>query len=593
MKKNQSGQIIVLAIVVAGLVLVNTLVIIAGSQVFSQNANYSVQADQAINLAEAGVDKAVASLNASGGSYSGETETFLGPGSFSVNVTTPDSKTKIIESTGYVPSKADAKTKRTVKVTASKGVGVAFNYGVQVGDGGLLMSQNSTVNGSVYANGNIEISNNARITGDAYVAGGTAPIPDQSGDCVSPNCTDFIFGKTVGGNNQLDVAQSFKPADDSVLNKVALKLKKFGSPSDLNVKLLRNDAGQPDKNRVIASGTLTSNLVTSQYGFIDVAFISPPVVSANTTYWIMIDTTADSGNYWAWSADSIQGYTQGSAKWSPNWQAGNAVWNTISADLGFQTYMGGETTYIQGQNGANIDGNAHANTLRDLTIGQGAYYQAASNITAGSSHPGEPDPAVKVMPISDANITAWQNEAADPTKGGGVYNGDISSCVSTLGPGKYVGNVTFSNNCVVTVKNPVWITGNLTLGNSNTLRLDASYGASSGVIIVDGIVNLANNNSLRGSGTDGSYLLALSTYDSTIDGVYAITVSNSGNQGAFYAGKGIVEIQNTNYLSEVTAWKLRLSNGVTINYESGLASSFFTSGPSGSYSLLKGTYQLK
>lgn len=48
---------------------------------------------------------------------------------------------------------------------------VSFHYGVQVGDGGLVMSNNSTVTGNIYSNGPIVGANNAAVTGDVWVAG--------------------------------------------------------------------------------------------------------------------------------------------------------------------------------------------------------------------------------------------------------------------------------------------------------------------------------------------------------------------------------------------------------------------------------------
>ena len=54
---------------------------------------------------------------------------------------------------------------------------VQFFYGVQVGDGGLEMKNNSVVNGNIYSNGNIIGSSGAKITGDAFVAGGINENP--------------------------------------------------------------------------------------------------------------------------------------------------------------------------------------------------------------------------------------------------------------------------------------------------------------------------------------------------------------------------------------------------------------------------------
>lgn len=589
-KKNQAGQVLVLAIVVVGLVLINTLIIIGGSQIFFQNAHYSLTSDQALNLAEAGVDKAITSLNKTGGNYVGETETMIGPGSFSVVVTSPNPNTKIIESTGYIPSKTNPKAKRTIKINASKGIGVSFNYGLQVGEGGLKMGNLSRINGSVYSNGSVEMSNGSMVTGDVYVAGGTAALADQESDCTSPSCSDYIFGKNVGGENRLDVAQSFMPSTKKSLNKVSLKLKKNGSPSDIVVRILGDTNNKPDRTKVKASGNLTANLVSDQYAFVDVTFSATPVLEGGERYWIMVAANnLDNQNYWYWSADTLQGYTQGTAVFSPNWQAQNPSWTPINADLGFKTFMGGEITFIRGGENTEISGNAYANTLQDLNVGNGAYYQTKISVTAQSYYPNSPDPAPKALPISDANIQFWKNAAESLA----LYTGDITSCRSSLGPGKYIGNITFGNNCNTVISDPIWITGELNIGNGDTFRLNSSYGNSSGVIVVGGKVTLGNNSRLQGSGTAGSYLMLISAYDSRVNNEKAMEIGNGGNEGVMYVPYGIVDLGNTNRLNQLSAWKIDLSNSATVDYETGLASLFFSSGPSGGFSLVKGTYQIK
>ncbi|MDD2823299.1 MAG: hypothetical protein PHQ59_04455 [Candidatus Daviesbacteria bacterium] len=588
MKKSESGQVLVLAIIVVGLVLLNSLAIIGGANIYSQNTYYSVQSTHAVDLAEAGVDKALASLNL-GGSYSGDTELNLDNGSVSIKVTSPNQSSKIIESTGYYPSKQNPKSQKTVKITASKGVGYAFNYGVLVGEGGFEMENNSSINGSVYSNGNISMSNNAFITGDVFVAGGTAPLSDQQNICSSPSCSDYTFGKNIAGNDVLDVAQSFKPSISGNINKISLRLKKVGTPSDIVVRLMADSGGKPDKGNVLTTGTLTANLVTTSYNWVDITFNSPVSLSLDTTYWIMLDTSSNNSNYWVWSADSLQSYTRGNTAWSSNWSVRNPVWTSALYDLDFKTYMGGVVTSIIGAPGVTIGGSAHADNLENLAISGSAYYQTKNNITAAKYYPNSTDPLPANLPVSEGNISEWKQRAQDAV----VYTGDISSCRTTLGPGKYVGNVTFANGCNVVINDPIWITGNLDLNNNSILRLNSNYAESSGVIVVDGIITMANNVNINGSGTAGSYIMVLTTYDSRVNGQTALSVNNSTSQGILYAGLGIAHIANVSHLTELTAWKVKLDNGVTINYDTGLSSPFFSSGPSGSYSIVKGTYQIK
>lgn len=591
-KNNQSGQILILVFAALGVVLFTVLFIIGGAQVYFQNSNHSVLVEKAGVLAEAGIDKAVASLNKTGGSYNGENETVLGDGEYSVTITSTDAATKVIESTGYIPDKSQPRVKRTIKITTSRGVGVAFNYGLQVGEGGLELGNGNRVTGSVYSNGNIIAGNYNTVTGDIWVAGGPQPSADQQTDCAGVNCQDFFFGKNVSGQDRLAVAQSFKPTISGVLNKVSIKIKKAGNPPDVTVRVLQDKDGKPDKNAIITYGTLYSSLATSEYARIDVTFNSSPALSQDTLYWLMIYTSSNPTNYWSWQNDLAQSYLRGSPAWSANWSVGHATWNPINGDLSFQSYMGGVPTSIRsGSNKMTVGGSVHANTIENLIIGKDAYYQTIiTSAVSGASYPGSGDPPPKVFPISDANVTDWKSQVDKPET---TTVGDITSCVSTLGPRKIVGNVSFNSGCQVTIKSPIWITGNLILNSNNNLRLDSSYGETSGVIMTDGTIELNSNNHLNGTGAGSSLLMALSAYDSRTNGISAIKVNSNGNSGVYYASTGIIEPGTGNTFKELTAWKIKLINNSTINYETGLSSSLFSSGPSGSYSLVKGTYQVK
>lgn len=587
---NQQGQIMALSLIVLTLVMVSTVLIISGSVTFNQSSQYSIEEVQAISLAEAGIDKAVASLNKTGGSYNGDDEIELGSGSVSIAVISQDSGSKVIRSTGYIPNKANPKVKRTVEIITGVGIGASFVYGVQVGEGGLALGSNNRVIGSIYSNGNITSGSNNEITGDAYVAGGSQPTANQESSCQSPNCGDFLFGKRIGSNDILDTAQSFKPSLSASLNKVSLKLKKVGNPSDIVVRVLRDNNGKPDKNNVLTSGTLYSSLVGANFSWVDVAFNTSPNITADQTYWIVLDTSANTNNYWVWENDSLQSYTRGDSAWSANWQASNPVWTINNFDLGLRVFMSGNPTSLTGSGSFEVGGNAYANTINGTTIEKDAYYQVLTDsVVKGSKYPNSADPPPKVLPLSDENIQEWKNIA----EGNGVVTGDINTCVSVLESKKYVGNITFNNNCSVTVKSPVWITGSLNMGNSNHLKLDSSYGASSGVIVVDQPAVLDNNNKFDGTGVSGSILLLLSTYDSRVNNIPAIKVNNNGNTGVLYAGRGILEPGNNNNFRELTAWGIRIVNNSTVTYDIGLSSVLFTSGPSGSYSIVRGTYQLK
>lgn len=591
-QSREAGQILIIVFVALGVVLFTVLSVITGAQIYFQNSVYATNGEKAVALAEAGIDKAITALNSTGGTYNGDAEIVLGDGSYSVTITSKDAATKIVEATGYIPSKTNPKVKRTIKITSSRGVGVAFIYGIQIGEGGLELGNSNVVKGSIYSNGSIVLGNSNDIEGDIWVAGGPQPNPDQQTDCTGANCSDYLFGKSINGEARLAVAQSFKPGTSGVLNKVSVKVKKFNFPTDITVRVMQDTNGKPDKNAVLTSGTLYASLAGSNYGWIDITFNTSPAVTEDITYWLMFDTSSDSNNYWSWQNDLAQSYNRGSPAWSANWSTGNPVWNMISGDLSFQSYLGGAPTSIRGSNNkSTATGEVHANTIENLIIGTDAYYQTiiTSDVT-GLSHPGSADPPPKVFPISDANVADWKNQVDKPDL---TTTGDITTCLSTLGPGKIVGNVTLNSCSDMTIKSPIWITGNFTMNSGNKLTLDTSYGASSGVIVVDGTITLNSNNHLNGTGVGTSLLMGLSNYDSRTNGLSAIAVNSNGNTGVYYASKGIIEPGTRNTFKELTAWGIRLVNNSTIDYEQGLSSTLFTSGPSGSYSLVKGTYQVK
>ena len=75
----------------------------------------------------------------------------------------------------------------------------------------------------------------------------------------------------------------------------------------------------------------------------------------------------------------------------------------------------------------------------------------------------------------------------------------------------------------------------------------------------------------------------LSTHSGTATN--AIEVSNNADGAIFYAHNGTAHIKNNANLKEVTAYKLSLENNATVTYESGLASTSFSSGPGGGYEI--------
>lgn len=60
---------------------------------------------------------------------------------------------------------------RTSQVDVIEGIGASFFYGMQTGTGGIIMENNSTVQGNIYSNGNVTGSQSNLVKGDVVSAG--------------------------------------------------------------------------------------------------------------------------------------------------------------------------------------------------------------------------------------------------------------------------------------------------------------------------------------------------------------------------------------------------------------------------------------
>lgn len=180
---SSSGQILIIALVFLAVVAILAASLFDRTATFLRFGSRSITAEQANSLAEAGIDKALWRLNNTAGTYTGEVDTALGTiGTFTVTVVDKSVRTKTITSTGYVPNATNPTSKRkiTLDVAIDNSI-ISFNYGVQVGTGGLTMANTAKVNGNVYSNKtgvSIEGANSSEIIGDAFAVGTiSSPAP--------------------------------------------------------------------------------------------------------------------------------------------------------------------------------------------------------------------------------------------------------------------------------------------------------------------------------------------------------------------------------------------------------------------------------
>lgn len=476
---------------------------------------------------------------------------------------------------------------RKVSTTIEEGEGVTFNYGLQAGAGGFNLSGSAGINGNVYANGDIISTGSNYVTGSAVAANSIALTADQSNESPASPPYGITFRNA---NPTQDVAQSFVPSQDGPVNKVAFYVRKVGAPANATVRISPNSGSNPG-NSTLASGTLNASMVTGSYGWVEVVLSSNPPLQAGVTYWVVIDNgSSNSSNYYQ-IGENAGGYGGGEAKVG---RFGNS-WSDPATvgDIYFKIYLGGLNSIITGdwtqgfRIGTSGTGDAWAHTINNSQA-PGTLYCKSGSGNNKSCDTSRDDPTATGMPISDSNIQQWKDDAL----AGGVHSGNYTvggSSSVLLGPKKIEGNLVISNSGVLTVTGTLWVTGTITVDGAGKLRLDASYGENSGVIVSDGNISLTASGAVSGSGTAGSYIMLITTSncpnDSACGTTNAIQVSGAAGSVILVAQEGAVKFEGSASAKAVTAWKMIMSGATTVNYESGITDASFSTGPSGGFSI--------
>ena len=242
-----------------------------------------------------------------------------------------------------------------------------------------------------------------------------------------------------------------------------------------------------------------------------------------------------------------------------------------------------------------IQKSGHAYRIEDSHIGEDAYYtELISTTVMGDMHP-DTDPADPVdFPISEEMKGAWKEvaEAGDVINCSGKH---VINSSQTLGPAHITCDLEISGNHTITLRGHVWVEGDIEVKNSPIIKIDASLGDESVVLIADdpsdrlnkGVIVLGNNPDFQGAdGSDKSFIFMVSTNESASEGgtIVAVEEGNLLTGDIFiYADKGEIMVRNNINITGLTAYRIRARNSATIFYQDGLADTFFSTGPSAGY----------
>ncbi len=583
LQNGQASLVLVLVVLAAVFIIVASIGILTYNDI--RNIGLVVDSSQTYYTSEAGIEDALLRVTTNM-KYTTNYTLAVGSGSTTVNLSGPLTAIDIT-STGVV---SNSTRKLEVSLGASQNsTNVSFNYGVQVGYGGLVMANNAGINGNVYANGTISGGNGSYVSGSAFSANAPASSADQDNSSPSTPANSINFGDS---NATQDLIQSFQVSQDLPVSKVQFYLKKTSAPGNATVRIVPDSGGNPSTTS-IATGTLNASSVGTTYGWIDVSFSSNPQLNSGVTYWLVVDGSTSSTKYYTVGAGSS--YANGQAKLG---QYSSGPWSNTSPsglDAYFKLFLGGTSGSIDNVNvGTAGVGDTRAHSVTSSTIAGNNYCQTGSGNNK-ACNTSQTDPSPVDFPISDANIAEFESEAQVGGTINGDYNLTTNGSTATIGPKIITGNMNIANFSTLTLTGTIWVQGNLTLNNGVLIKLSSIYGSSGGTIIVNGYVNISNNSSFAGSGQTGSYMLVISNNDcngtlsptglTCIGSNSAISVGNNAGLVAIFAPYGQVEVANGASAREITGYRLNLSPNSNVTYDTGLANGNFSSGPGGGFQI--------
>jgi len=585
--KEQTGQatmILTIVILFIGLLITSSFIFLGlRTAAATRNLDYSVKS---YYVAEGGIEDLLLRSRTIALQMPASYPSILtvGTGSASRTYSSPPGGPQTFTSEGDVSNRI----RELTLLVSSSVAGIGFPYGVQVGDMGLEMKNNSSVQGNVFSNGSITGTGNQRadITGDAFIARNTPTIEDDQ-ICDDPEFDEeYEFGRS---DPVEDVAQRFTPTINEMIHSVWLYARRVGNPNDPVVRIVTDNSGEPSAN-AIQSVTVDSSDFSTTLGWVQVSFGSTIPLTAGVPYWLVIDARTSSSRYFFWGSDTDNCFVPDGGVYSHDWDNSTPVWTNAGRDFIFSVWLGGTQHQLD-----NIDlgGDVDAPTISDCDITGDASYDTNNGCTVTGSETSPTSPIDPLsFPIDDTLINGWKNEA----ESGGTINGDYApdtDSTNYLGPIKITGDFITDNNQIIIITGTIWVEGDILIDNGTTIKLDPGYGEMSGLLMSDGSIHIRNNGTFQGSGQAASYLVMLSTLPCVgISGVgcghhnAAIDLHNNAEGTIFYARDGLIFVHNGVEVSELTARKIELEENAELIYDSGLADALFSGGPTGGQSFL-------
>lgn len=264
----KSGQAAITAVIFMLIIMLSVFSGISGFALKEAgSAEKNFRSRVSFFTAESGIDDAVYRLKR-GKNIPSSFPIFLN-GSISTTTVSDVLGTKQITSSGEF-----LESFRSLRSILSSGPGAQFFYGAQIGSGGLVMDNNSKIDGSggsvgnVYSNGPIEGDNGAVITGDAVSAGSSGKIENMvvygnayAHEIKSSKVCGNGYHQVIDSSSQSFIQNPSQPTCPSPLSPGTLFPRSSDSASEpMPIATSTIDSW---KNDAAAGGTISGNCGTN------------------------------------------------------------------------------------------------------------------------------------------------------------------------------------------------------------------------------------------------------------------------------------------------------------------------------------------
>ncbi|OGZ45730.1 MAG: hypothetical protein A3C84_04430 [Candidatus Ryanbacteria bacterium RIFCSPHIGHO2_02_FULL_48_12] len=404
-------------------------------------------------------------------------------------------------------------------------------------------------------------------------------------------------------------------------------------------------SSKPDNNGALFDASFTHTAVSTNFDWVefDIGRGQNPVYPGRK-YWLILSTpsSTDTSNYYIVGGGGPATYTASSSAemlFTADWSSGSAVWSPYNdtgdvsgslprpGDEAFKVFFGdvefAGTDFYTGDIHSTINhvittGDTVGYKIKGSIVGNDAtdeaYYEVdGGSNTWGSTQKNPPSgtpttvhPTPLPAPISltkidelitevEASATCNNIPASFATQRANCIAGDDvdfnNANVTLTGPVVFPADLTIRGSTTFTMHDPgtggnIYVKGDLDIGTAAacTIRLDSSFGASSGTIVAEGPVDVSIC-TFSGSGNSDSFMviIGLSKNFTTPNAVAVHTNSLTG--GVFYAAKGFLTIRDAPDPYALFGEGVFVEASSVINYQAGLANLDFRAGPVGGWEL--------